>query len=301
MRNARLAVNQVLADVRRGGRLVVRLAVSSSGLFLIGLLAALILHPGLRQQAEQGVEVWRSLQEQTPESPLASVPVPDVAPEPVAPVEDPDPLREHAELFLGTLGDASPFEQLPVAWISEDQLAALERHISRRFLVAPDAARMLVKTAVAVGHEFEIDPLLILAVIAIESRFNPFAQSGAGAQGLMQIMTRVHVERFEPFGGPQAAFNPVANIWVGASILREYVRRGGSLDRGLRMYVGVGPDGETRYPERVLGEKRRLQQAIGGELAVAQAQQEDEVAAEATRLASAAAALSLGDSTIGLP
>jgi hypothetical protein len=60
-------------------------------------------------------------------------------------------------------------------------------------------------------------------VVAIESNFNPFAQSAVGAQGLMQVMTRVHNQKYEAFGGTLAAFDPVSNLRVGVQVLRECI------------------------------------------------------------------------------
>ncbi len=165
--------------------------------------------------------------------------------------------------FLGSMGDGLPVEKLPAIKVSSVQVESLGRYITRKYRVSNEATRMLISTAYGVGQEMGIDPLLLLAIIAIESSFNPFAESHVGAQGLMQVLTRVHVERFEPFGGVQAAWNPVANIRVGASILKEYVERGGSLVAGLRMYVGVGPNGTSPYGDKVLAERRRLASAAG--------------------------------------
>ena len=93
--------------------------------------------------------------------------------------------------------------------------------LSKRYRVAGDAANMLVSTAYMTAREIKIDPLLILAVMAIESRFNPFAESPVGAQGLMQVMSKVHHDKFQELGGVQAALNPVANIRVGSLILKD--------------------------------------------------------------------------------
>lgn len=152
---------------------------------------------------------------------------------------------------------------LPVVRVGHRQLDAVQDYISDKYRVSADQARKLVSTAHTVGQEMELDPLLLLAIMAIESSFNPQAQSRVGAQGLMQVMTRIHHERFKPFGGPQAAFNPVANIRVGASILKEYVTRSGSLHKGLKMYVGVGPNGKSSYGDKVLAERKRMAKAAG--------------------------------------
>jgi hypothetical protein len=84
-----------------------------------------------------------------------------------------------------------------------------------------------------------LDPTLILAIMAVESSFNPFAQSPVGAQGLMQVMTRVHDDKYEAFGGTHAAFDPVSNLRVGVQVLKECIARAGSLQEGLRYYVGA--------------------------------------------------------------
>jgi soluble lytic murein transglycosylase-like protein len=102
-------------------------------------------------------------------------------------------------------------------------------------------------------------------VMAIESGLNPFAESPVGAQGLMQVMSKVHHEKFQHMGGVQAALNPVANIRVGALILKDYVQRGGSVEAGLKTYVGAAAfDSDSGYGSKVLAEYRRLKQVAGG-------------------------------------
>jgi soluble lytic murein transglycosylase-like protein len=137
--------------------------------------------------------------------------------------------------------------------------------IAKRYRVANDATNMLVSAAYLTGKEVQIDPLLILAVMAIESRFNPFAESPVGAQGLMQVMSKVHRDKFAEMGGTHAALNPVANIRVGALILKEYVARGGSIEAGLKRYVGAAAmDSDDGYGAKVLGEYDRLKAVAAG-------------------------------------
>ena len=152
----------------------------------------------------------------------------------------------------------------------DSQQTRVAQYLSRRYRVADGAVRMVVSTAFQLGREKNIDPLLILSVVAIESSLNPFAESAMGAQGLMQVMTRVHAQRFEPHGGETAALDPIANMKVGASILHELISRGGSVERGLQLYVGAGnmPD-DGGYGARVLGERARLQLAATGKVEAA--------------------------------
>ncbi len=137
--------------------------------------------------------------------------------------------------------------------------------IAKRYRVANDAANMLVSAAYLTALETKLDPLLILSVIAVESRFNPFAESPMGAQGLMQVMSKVHKEKFDDHGGVKAALNPVANIKVGSQILKEYVKRGGSVEAGLKSYVGAAlHSNDGGYGAKVLSEYRRLKEVANG-------------------------------------
>jgi hypothetical protein len=143
--------------------------------------------------------------------------------------------------------------------------AAVAQWLSRRYAVAPEPVGRLVQEAWVIGQKVGLDPTLILAVVAIESRFNPFAQSPMGAQGLMQVMTRVHGEKYEPFGGTHAAFDPISNLRVGVQVLRECIARAGSLEEGLSWYVGAGISGnDGGYKDKVLAEKQRLQLVAAG-------------------------------------
>ena len=254
MLDARISssLKQIAIDTRRGFVAFTRFLTGSTGLLVLLTLAVVLAHPTLRAHAQQGLHLVQSLYKPADELVAVGDTLPDGG-------------RDHVEAFLSAVGDATPLAALEAREFSAPhaaKLAALERYISRRYLVAPDAARMVVQAAYSVADEHKVDPLLLLSVAAIESRFNPFAQSVVGAQGLMQVMTRVHLDKFEPFGGAQAAFNPVANLWVGAQILADCIARAGSLEGGLRLYVGVGPGGETQYHERVLAERSRLVAAI---------------------------------------
>ena len=145
------------------------------------------------------------------------------------------------------------------------QQAALAKWISRRYNVALEPIGRLVQEAWAIGKHAGLDPTLILAIAAIESRFNPFAQSAMGAQGLMQVMTRVHVDKYEPFGGSHAAFDPISNLKVGVQVLRECIARAGGLEDGLRWYVGAANlSDDGGYMGKVLMEQDHMKRVASG-------------------------------------
>ncbi len=145
------------------------------------------------------------------------------------------------------------------------QQAAVAYWLSKKYRVAPEPLSALVAEAYEVGGRTKLDPTLILAVMAVESGFNPFAQSPVGAQGLMQVMTGVHSDKYENFGGKLAAFDPVSNLRVGVKVLQECIHRAGSVQAGLKFYVGAAhlPD-DGGYAEKVLAEHARLQQVATG-------------------------------------
>ncbi len=101
--------------------------------------------------------------------------------------------------------------------------------------------------------------------MAIESGLNPFAESPMGAQGLMQVMSKIHHQKFQELGGIKEALNPVANIKVGSSILKDYVTRGGSVEAGLKSYVGAAAfENDAGYGSRVMAEYKRLKEVATG-------------------------------------
>ena len=144
------------------------------------------------------------------------------------------------------------------------QQANVTYWLSRKYRVAPEPLSVLVAEAFEVGEKAKLDPTLILAVMAIESRFNPFAQSPVGAQGLMQVLTRVHTDKYNDFGGQLAAFDPVSNLRVGARVLQDAVKRAGSVEGGLRLYVGAVTTDGSWYIDKVMAEHMRIQSVALG-------------------------------------
>lgn len=159
--------------------------------------------------------------------------------------------------------DAAPTVVSPVA--IENPLAgnlqAVADGIARRYRVARPAVEDIVRTAEITALGARLDPLLVLAVIGVESRFNPYSESPFGAQGLMQIIGRFHTDKFSPTPDGAALLDPETNIRVGVKILREYLQRTGDLDAALKLYGGESETSGFGYAERVFAERERLLQS----------------------------------------
>jgi Transglycosylase SLT domain len=169
--------------------------------------------------------------------------------------------------LLAVVGEPEAIARATAAHLSDltREQKAVATWLSRRYRVAPEPLSRLVQEAWSIGERARLDPTLILAIMAIESSFNPFAQSSVGAQGLMQVMTRIHDDKYEAFGGVHAAFDPVTNLRVGVMVLKECIRRAGSVEEGLRYYVGAAIHGQDGgYVAKVLFEQSHLQQVARG-------------------------------------
>lgn len=141
------------------------------------------------------------------------------------------------------------------------QMHAALGYVSHRYRVSAAALEPIFGAAQLTGRELRLDPLLIIAVIGIESRFNPFSESTKGAQGLMQVMPRFHQDKLPEGAGKLSFFDPVINVRVGAQVLEESIRRNGGLVAGLQQFAGASDDEEQTYATKVIAEKQRLEQA----------------------------------------
>lgn len=182
-------------------------------------------------------------------------------------------LRESPMQSLMTLGATLPAEtfgvdstvaaepiQASVGNVAEErEQRALSETIAKRYRVAEQAVAAFVSTAYRAGRELQVDPVLVLAVMAVESRFNPVAESNVGAKGLMQVLAKFHPEKLADRGGEDALLEPHVNIYVGTQILREYLSRFGETETALQMYVGAFDDPNSVYAQKVLAERARLE------------------------------------------
>lgn len=151
----------------------------------------------------------------------------------------------------------TPLEHEGGARLTAQQKQVVE-NLSRRFRVADAAVSQYVTYAYAAAEQYRIDPLLIIALISVESAFNPTAESIWGAQGLTQVIPRFHPEKLALFGPSASLLDPKVSIFVGAQVLREYIRATGSVEGGLQRYVGSIEDPDQIYSNKVLNEHRRL-------------------------------------------
>jgi soluble lytic murein transglycosylase-like protein len=176
-------------------------------------------------------------------------------------------LQERQVTLTGLVSDADASDRATAAdpKVLPKQQAAVAYWLSKKYRVAPEPISALVSEAYDAGARAKLDPTLILAVMAIESGFNPFAQSAVGAQGLMQVMTKIHSDKYETFGGKFAAFDPLANLRVGVKVLKDCIQMAGSVEGGLRHYVGAANmESDNGYAEKVMVEYSRLQQVATG-------------------------------------
>jgi soluble lytic murein transglycosylase-like protein len=154
--------------------------------------------------------------------------------------------------------EAAPMEPALQA-LQQHEQRALAEYIARRWRIADSAAASFVSIAYRAGQQYSVDPVLILSVMAIESRYNPVAESDMGAKGLMQVIPRFHMEKLSDRGGEEALLDPEVNIHVGAQILREYYRRFGDQELALQMYAGAFDEPTSQYAGKVFAERARLE------------------------------------------
>lgn len=147
----------------------------------------------------------------------------------------------------------------PSSQLSPD-LQRVKTYVAKRYQVSAVALEPLLAAAQQTGRSVGVDPLLLVAVMAIESRFNPFAESPMGAQGLMQVIPKWHPDKIDVKSDKGAMFDPDTNIRVGALVLKEYIQSTGSVEMALQKFNGSS-DPSTPYANKVMAVKAQLNQA----------------------------------------
>lgn len=160
------------------------------------------------------------------------------------------------------MGVEQPIEHVLYRTRLDPEMRELADYIARRYRVADTFTERLVGAAQIAGARAGIDPLLILSVMAIESSFNPIAESSVGARGLMQVIPRYHYDKLDDGATADDFLDPLVNIEVGAKILREYIRGTGSLEAGLQRYAGALSDTDAMYAAKVLAERDKMEAVV---------------------------------------
>ena len=231
----RMGVVTVLSDIGQGFFLIGHNGFALVGMSVVLVSLAVYLRPDLRTSGEALLMSW--LQERQT-----------------------DTLGFATDIDAADRATANDPRDLP------KQQANLAYWLSRKYRVAPEPLSALIAEAYEVGPINQIEPTLILAVMATESSFHPYVQSPAGAQGLMQVMTEIHIQKYEKYGGRLAAFDPLTNLRVGTKVLHEYVKQKGGIEEGLLFYLGGDIlQSDTGYVAKVLAEQAKLDQVAAGE------------------------------------
>src|SRR3954470_10181970 len=163
------------------------------------------------------------------------------------------------DVFFESASVAQGAIQSPAETALEREQRAVTEFIAKRYRVSEAAVASYVDTAYRAGEQYSVDPLLILAVVAVESRYNPVAESTVGAKGLMQVIPKYHLEKLTDHGGEHALLEPEVNILVGTQILREYQRRFRDTETALQAYAGAFDEPTSQYANKVFAERARLE------------------------------------------
>ncbi|KWE61665.1 transglycosylase SLT domain-containing protein [Burkholderia sp. MSMB2157WGS] len=287
---------QIVRNLLRRGTRVSHHLFSVVGCFAVAVALALWLLPTVRGTlAAKLMPVVSAAVQAGPARLLSGHPLPNFAPAGAQPQQEESPETDALAVGLdvapeaaaqGAQGDASDparngpspvalAKLIPIQRVAADarddralasnrEQALVATYLSRRYRVAQEPLGQLVKAAFQTGRDVGLDPLLLLSVMAIESGFNPYAESGVGAKGLMQVMSKVHSDKFEYFGGTDTALQPLANLQVGALVLKDCIARGGSLANGLRLYNGSTNPDDNGYGAKVMAERGRLRDVARG-------------------------------------
>ena len=230
-RRYRLVLSTMVSDLREGMVEITRHGMAVIGLTVVVITWTLFARPDLQVRVSETLFGWLEIRQMGQSTHVGSS-------------HDPNPVaRSRASL---------------VQELSREQLA-ITQWLSRKYKISPEPLGALVSEAWTIGKRSQIAPTLILSVMAIESRFNPFASGSRGAMGLMQIEPEAQTDALSSFGGRLAAFDPLTNLRVGARLLQSLIQQASSVEEAIRLYgVASGQGDEAQYSERVLAEQKLL-------------------------------------------
>ena len=221
----------IASDIREGFVEITRHGMAALGLAVIAVVLMFAVKPDMRTAANEYLLGW--LHAQQDDGPVAAA--------------EPGAGRSTA---------------LATRALTPEQLA-LTQWLSRKYRISPEPLAALVTEAWTVGERSQVPPTLILAVIAVESNFNPFAQRSDSNRGLMQIDSLSQQDTLSRFGGPLSVFDPLTNLRVGSRVLQSFIQEAGSIEDGVRAYAQTSPQAaDSSYTERVLSEHKQLERLL---------------------------------------
>lgn len=226
-----LVLRTLVRDVRDGFVEISRHSLALVGLVVVAVTLTFLARPGLQLTVNEVVLEWLEMRQ--------------------ADSMDP-PTNDAAYRSTATSVKGLPKNQLAITY-----------WLSRRYRVSPEPIAALVTEAWEVGERSQIAPTLLLAIMAIESKFNPFTAGTQGAMGLMQIDPEARATELSPFGGRLAVFDPVTNLRVGARHLQDLMLQSETMEEALRQYAASSGQSEVGpYVDRVLNEQKLLDKML---------------------------------------
>lgn len=221
----------IASDVREGFVEITRHGMAALGMAVLAVVIVFTARPDLQTLASEYLLGW--IQSHQSDAPVVS-------------------LETGADRSTALATRQLPPEQLRVT-----------QWLSRKYRVSLEPMAALVTEAWSAGELSQVPPTLILAVIAVESNFNPFAQRGENNRGLMQIESQSQQSTLSQFGGPLSVFDPLTNLRVGTRVLQALIQEAGSLEGGLQAYAQTSPQAaDSTYTERVLAEHKLLERLV---------------------------------------
>ena len=172
----------------------------------------------------------------------------DTQPVIVAPTLDAPVLTAPTLSAPSPASDATPTD----TWPALGDIVVMLREQCR---VAPMESLKIARAVLTEADRHAISPVLLLAVMSVESGFDRYAVSIAGARGLMQVLPAAHPRLI---AGTDLS-DPASNVRIGSTILRSYLdESGGDLDAALLRYSGGG----RGYARRVVLRMRRFDASL---------------------------------------
>jgi len=227
-----LCLQTMATDIREGFVEITRHGLALFGLAVVLVSLAFSVRPDLQSSASDALLGWLEIRQS----------------------EGQEPAPERNAANRSTVKDPQS--------LTPEQLL-VTRWLGRKYRVSAEPLAALVAEAWTLGERSQLPPSLILAIMAVQSRFNPFASITPGQVGLMQIELQAHAETLGQFGGPLSAFDPLTNLRVGVRHLQALIQQTDALEDALALYgLFSGFNDEGRFVDRVLAEQLLIEKAF---------------------------------------